>query len=48
MHTSTKALLALFTVGAATYGIYRHNRKKQAEESRKRRMENKQKMKKAA
>lgn len=39
MTTSTKALLALISVGAVTYGLHRNGRKKQAEASKKRREE---------
>jgi hypothetical protein len=41
MTTSTKALLALISVGGVTYVIHRNGQKKRAEASKKRREENK-------
>jgi hypothetical protein len=37
MTMSTKALLALLSVGGVTYAIHRNGKKKKAEESKKRR-----------
>jgi uncharacterized protein HemX len=42
MHISTKALLAALTLGGVGYAIHRRHRKKQAEESRKRRLSKQQ------
>jgi len=39
MNMSTKALLAMLTVGGVSYGIHRYNKKRKAEESKKRREE---------
>ncbi len=43
MTMSTKALLALITVGGVTYVIHRKGRNKKADESRKRRESKKKK-----